>query len=258
MQAARARIISSPSASENVSEQPRRELNAPPRGGIRQATRDRSMLDFHVRVQQTPSRLRVTYTVRNDSAHAVYIQNRFGPTKKCATGYLGGGKSPNEKGERKPGFSTGTACVWPSRDGTLLLFQGEVAPPQTPPPADWSEPGYSLVGAEDSTVEIELVLPLQQWENNVLRPAKGPLAKVRRVSVCVEVLLDPLTVVELEGAPGTFGCDYGQPGYVEATVDLERPIDVLTESALGSRAEWKLASLQSLVRLNGWQMRVAK
>ena len=66
------------------------------------------------------------------------------------------------------------------------------------------------------------------------------------------------TVVELDGAPGTFGCDYGQPGYIEATVDLERPIDVLTESALGSRAEWKLASLQSLVRLNGWQMRVAK
>lgn len=213
------------------------------------------LLELDLRVHQSASRIRVAYTVSNLSTRAAYLQNRYGAPRRCPTGMVGGGRSLNDTSDKRAPFSTGSACVWPAKDGTLVVFQGDLVPPSTTStPSDWSEPAFSLLG-EPSTFEIELGDPIHQWENNVTRPASGPTVKVRRLSLSIDVLLDPLVAFEIEGAPGSFACDYGQPGYVEASVDLERPVEIVIEPSLVARAEARLAAMQSLVRLNPWAPR---
>lgn len=216
------------------------------------------MLDFQARVHQTASRIKVGYTVRNASPHAAYLQNRYGAPRKCVTGLVGGGRSLNDTSARGAPYSTSSACVWPARDGTLLLFQGEVQPPSPLPSGEWSDPGFSFIGTEPKSFEIELGAPIHQWENNGTRPATGPVVRVRRLTLCIDVLLDPLVALEIDGAPGTFACDFGQPGYLEATVNLERPVDIVTDPSSTSRADAKLAGLKTLVRLSGWSVRTSK
>jgi hypothetical protein len=209
------------------------------------------MVELTVRVQQTASRIKVVYTLANPSTHAVYVQNRYGAPRRAGGGVYGGGRSLNDTSDKRAPFSTGSACVWPSKDGTLVLFQGDVPPAVFPAPAEWPEPAFSKIDPSPTTFEIELGRPIHQWENNGTKPASGPLLKVRRLTLCLDALLDPLVAQELDGAPGSFACDYGQPGYVEATMELDRPVEIVTELGASGRGDAKLAALKTLVRLNG-------
>jgi hypothetical protein len=207
-----------------------------------------SILDFQVSALESDRCLRLVCCFTNESTQSVYVQNQYGNPYDFRMGEVGGGRSPNAPLRAASQFSTSPACMWPDGDGSLMVFQGEVPCPVRPYDRRWPSPAYSRLATGESTFEIRSVLPMRQWENNFPRAATGPRISIHRVRVCIEILLGPLAVEEINGV---CACDYGQPAYVERSVELDRPIQFITDSTHPKRAQEKRAALQSCVRLGG-------
>jgi hypothetical protein len=203
-------------------------------------------LGFSVRAVEAADQLRLVCTFDNAYPVPVYAQNQY-RSQRRSVATIGGGRSPNDPSDPHAPFSTASACIWPD-DGALLVFQGEVSRPTSAPQGLWPSPGHTLLPLGESTFEIAIRMPAFQWENNWAPRASGPRIAARQINVCVELLLSPLKVHIIDGVSV---CDFGQPGYVSAIVELETPVICVTDSQLSGRANEQRRVLGSAVCLAG-------